>query len=78
MGGVVKRWRAALAASILAIATALVAGSCWNPLNWALSTWAHLDMVKVQGGTLTLGNVDGYVAVCGRIACPLRRRSPHS
>ncbi|OHD72258.1 MAG: hypothetical protein A2177_09585 [Spirochaetes bacterium RBG_13_68_11] len=51
-----KRWRAALAASILAIATALVAGSCWNPLNWALSTWAHLDMVKVPGGTLTLGN----------------------
>jgi sulfatase modifying factor 1 len=56
VGGAVRRWRAALAASILAVATALIAGSCWNPLNDVLSTWAHLDMVKVPGGTLTLGN----------------------
>ncbi len=33
-------------------------GSCWNPLNWALQTIG--DMVEVQGGTLTLGNVEGY------------------
>jgi formylglycine-generating enzyme len=58
--GVVKRWRAALAASILALATVLVAGSCWNPLNWTLQTWAHLDLVKVKGGTLSLGDVEAY------------------
>jgi sulfatase modifying factor 1 len=61
VGGSVRRWRAALTASILAIVTALVAGSCYNPLNWALQAWGHLDMVTVQGGTLTLGNVEGYV-----------------
>ncbi len=58
MGGSVRRLRAALAASILAIGTTLVAGSCWNPLNWALSTWAHLDLVKVKGGSLWLGSDD--------------------
>jgi formylglycine-generating enzyme required for sulfatase activity len=54
--GVVKRWRAALAASTLAIATVLVAGSCWNPLNGYLIAYSTLNMVWVDGGTLTLGS----------------------
>jgi sulfatase modifying factor 1 len=58
VGGSVRRWRAALAASILAIVTALVAGSCWNPLNDVLERWATLDMVNVQGGVLRLGDKD--------------------
>jgi formylglycine-generating enzyme required for sulfatase activity len=58
VGGSVRRWRAALAATILAIVTALVAGSCWNPLNWALQTWGDLDMVKVKGGIRKLGSDD--------------------
>jgi sulfatase modifying factor 1 len=59
VGGSVRRLRGVLAVSILAIMTALVAGSCWNPLNWALQTVG--SMVEVQGGTLMLGNVEGYI-----------------
>jgi sulfatase modifying factor 1 len=55
-GRQVRRLRAALAASILAIATALVAGSCWNPLNAYLRAWSALKMIWVDGGTLTLGS----------------------
>ena len=76
MGGVVKRLRAALAASILAIATALVAGSCWNPLNGWLSTWAHLDMVKVEGGGLC-ARVDMIWPITEE-SPPIMSRSPRS
>lgn len=61
MGGIMKQWRAALAASVLAVVTALLAGSCWNPLNWALVTWAadvNDAMVEVQGGSMWLGSDD--------------------
>lgn len=61
MGGLVRRLRAALAASVLAVVTSLLAGSCWNPLNWALMTWAaDVDdaMVEVPGGSLWLGSDD--------------------
>jgi formylglycine-generating enzyme required for sulfatase activity len=52
----VKRLRAALVASILAIGTLLIAGSCSNPLNGYLRAMSTLNMVYVDGGTLTLGS----------------------
>ncbi len=58
MGGSVKRLLAAAAASLIVLGTSLLAGSCANPLNWVLQVWAQLDMVKVQGWTLNLGNDD--------------------
>jgi formylglycine-generating enzyme required for sulfatase activity len=54
----VRRWLATAAVSILVLGTALIAGSCWNPLNWALQAMGN--MVEVPGGTMTLGNVEGY------------------
>lgn len=64
MGGLVRRWRAALAASVLAVGVALLAGSCWNPLNEKLQMWTYLDMVWIDGGVATLGDLtgDGYAS----------------
>jgi sulfatase modifying factor 1 len=60
VGGSVKRWFAAVAASIVVLGTSLLAGSCANPMNWELQMMGLLDMVKVQGGTMMLGDVEGY------------------
>jgi formylglycine-generating enzyme len=59
VGGSVKRRLTAAAASILVLGTSLLAGSCANPLNWALQVWGQVDLVKVAGGTSFLGNDGG-------------------
>jgi sulfatase modifying factor 1 len=60
MGGAVRRCLSVAAVSALAIATALAAGSCWNPLNQKLIMWAQdTHMVEVPAGTMTLGDVEG-------------------
>jgi formylglycine-generating enzyme required for sulfatase activity len=47
--------------SALAFGVSLLEGSCWNPLNPHLRAWSVLNMVRVDGGTLTLGSdTSGY------------------
>ena len=61
MGGPVKRFHVVPAALVLALAAAMLAGSCTNPLNDTLWIWGQLEMVKVPGGTLELGqNASGW------------------
>lgn len=52
------------AAAALAIGSALLAGSCWNPLNEKLQMWTYLDMVWIDGGLAWLGDLtgDGYAS----------------
>jgi sulfatase modifying factor 1 len=56
VGGTVKRLVTACAVAVLAIAAAVLTGSCNNNLTWWLQTWAGLDMLEVQGGSLDLGD----------------------
>ena len=60
MGGTVKRRIAARIVLVLAITAAVLTGSCDNNLTWWLQTWAGLDMLEVLGGTMDLGDVEGY------------------
>jgi len=41
---------------MLVLGTALLAVSCWNPLNAHLRAWSALTMVWVEGGPLKLGS----------------------
>ncbi|HSV92255.1 MAG TPA: SUMF1/EgtB/PvdO family nonheme iron enzyme [Desulfobacterales bacterium] len=56
----IRRRMSAAAASILVLGTALLAVSCWNPLNAYLRGWAGIQMAWVQGGSLTLGSDTGH------------------
>jgi formylglycine-generating enzyme len=60
VGGTVKRTIVARTALVLAIAAVGLTGSCNNNLTWWLQTWAGLDMLEVQGGSLDLGDVEGF------------------
>ena len=60
MGGIVKRRIAARTALVLAIAAAVLTGSCNNNLTRWLQTWAGLDMLEVRGGTTALGDLEGH------------------
>lgn len=60
MGGTVKRRIVIRTALVLAIAAAVLTGSCNNNLTWWLQSWAGLDMLEVLGGSMELGDVENW------------------
>ena len=55
MGRTVRRRFSASAVLIVALATGLLSSGCANRLTAYLRAWAALELVSVEGGTLTVG-----------------------